>query len=271
MKRAISLIRKRKEYPWEQVNAGLCAAGYDITNTYDSTKVQPGDLLVTWNCYGSVRRFAEKHVSLGGIHACLENGYLDRVNHVAFGLNGYCGWHGHAWPAPDYGKLAVLPLDMKPWKKDGDYILVCGQRGGAYSELSMPLDWPDKVVSQLRELTDIPIIYRAHPGRRTVPKKAYPGLTIAPQDITLSEALLRARSVVVWTSNAATDAVVAGVPVVYCGPSLTVGPLAMKGIQNILSPVYPARKLWLARIAAAQCSKEELRNPITWEGLRDVA
>jgi hypothetical protein len=63
---------------------------------------------------------------------------------------------------------------------------------------------------------------------------------------------------VVWTSNAATEALLAGVPVFSDGPHLVTEGAAERGLEHLERPTYPDRRPIFERLAWAQWSVREL-------------
>lgn len=77
-------------------------------------------------------------------------------------------------------------------------------------------------------------------------------------DEPLSAHLLNAWAMVVHTSNAATEALIAGVPAFFDGPHLVTEGAAQQGIEGIERPALPDRLPALQRLAWAQWSMREI-------------
>jgi hypothetical protein len=87
--------------------------------------------------------------------------------------------------------------DIAPWRKTGDYLLLCGQadlgRSGRFASLG---EWYDYVEGTAAER----VVYRPHPSRvQTVPMATH---------------FHMARAAAVLNSTIAVDALLAGVPVI---------------------------------------------------------
>lgn len=187
------------------------------------------DAVVTWNCYGHRARTARRVRDRGGVHVALENGHLAGAYYVGRdGINGR-GW----WPLGDGSRLHGR--DWAPVaepRRDGDYVLVVGQRPAAYSDLAMPPTWPVDVLAALRDLGPWDLRYRPHParqGRLTSLEVRDAYLDTGP----LVASLLCARSVVVWGSAVGTEALRLGVPVVYQAPSFLAHELASPFLRDV--------------------------------------
>lgn len=214
----------------------------------------PEDVLVTWNTYGNNAALAT------GFRRSIicEEAYIRRVKgerHFAIGLNGHNGqgdnpigaaerWHG--WN-----------ISVAPWRDRGGHILVCGQRGFGYNQMAMPDDWPDRVYARLRAVTDRPIWYRPHPKRRRrMPTAPYDRIVDYAEPLAVH--LASCWAVVVYTSNAATDALLSGVPAFYDGPDLITAAAAQPEIAAIEAPRRGDRQAAFTRIAWSQWSVPEI-------------
>lgn len=257
-------IRNRDGYPYRETLSGIAANGDDVV--YGN--VAKADALVTWNLYGTNKMLADKHE---GLHVVMENGYFRNGKNYLIERGGFNG----RGSVPDYVEdggrrmREVFGVEIQPWKKSGNYILVCGQRGGTYNELAMPKDWPDEALMRLMLSTERPILYRPHPGRQCLPQYTYPNCTVADFEAPLAEYLKGAFAVVVWTSNSAVEALLEGVPVIYCGPSLSVAELCGTNLGDVDCPFYPDnREEVFARLAWHQHTADELKSGKAWARVR---
>ena len=65
----------------------------------------------------------------------------------------------------------ILGLNIKPWKKHGDYILVTCQRDGGWSMNGQSvIEWLHLLLQRLKAHTDRPIMVRFHPGDKKIAK-----------------------------------------------------------------------------------------------------
>ena len=113
--------------------------------------------------------------------------------------------------------------------------------------------WLADCQARLRAATDRPIRVRRKDDRRP-----------------LAADLDDCWALVTHASNAAVEAVLAGVPVFVTGPSAAaaMGSLDLDAIEQ---PVMPeGRRAWAERLAAAQWSLAEIRNGTAWSALRDA-
>lgn len=271
---AYILIRQRDDYPWLEVGRGLTQAGYEIRYGYPAAP-DPGGLVITWNHYGAKGRIADRHRGLGGRHIVIENGYLRETGSgealYSIAENGHNGTGRHllGWSG---NRMEKLGIEFEPTKIGGHHILVCGQRGGDYSPLSMPLDWPRKIVSEIRAQNDAPIWYRPHPDRireNINEELTLCGVRILSPREPLGDHLLDCMHVCVYTSSAAVEAYRRGYRVTVHGPAHIM----------ITSPGRLDRDTFFSRLSGELWTESEigsgepfsgiLRNMGAREGLRD--
>lgn len=213
MSHAFCMIRDYPVYRRDAFMAGLKAAGYDA-RTGGPMDVRPGDLFVCWNRYGDMHNIATRVEQQGGTVVVAENGYVapggvsphvtDPREWYALAIGGHNG--SGTWPVGGPERWDALGVDLKPWRTEGDHVLVCPNRPFGRPDLIMPIDWADKVVKRLRKVTNRPIRVRAHPGN---------GAHKTP----LADDLKGAHAVVIWSSSAGVQALIAGVPVICEAPA----------------------------------------------------
>jgi len=231
-------IKKQEPYPWREVAAGVKACGDLTVAVWDPKDYNSHSIAATWNKYGTAARVADQIKAAGGTHIAIENGYMRREQgYFAMGINGINGRDERQVLVRRVHRFRKLQIRVEPRRENGNHILVIGQRGGSYNDMAMPNDWPGQVIKQLNAITDRPIHYRAHPGRERLPHGHDCLYTQIDTRIPIGDALRGAHAVVVYTSNVATDALIQGVPVFFCGPAIAVQEAAEQGITNIETPV----------------------------------
>jgi hypothetical protein len=212
--RAFNLVRPEPHYRRDAFDAGLRAAGYDIVDERQIGTPQPSDVLVIWNRYGHWDVLAQRFEKVGAAVLITENGYLGRSENAyakpfttdaqepesqlyALALNHHNG--GGRWWIGEPGRWRGQGIEIRPWRIDGEHVLVLPQRGIGPAGVSMPRDWPERMLARLRTLTHRPVRLRDHPGN-------------APAQKPLAADLGGAWCVVTWGSGAAIKALCAGVP-----------------------------------------------------------
>ena len=166
----------------------------------------------------------------------------------------------------DSTRANQLGLKLKPWSLGGDRIIICGQHDKSNQWKDMPTmsTWLLDTIKQIRERTDMPIVWRPHPRcpvpgieheyknvRREQPIQVKDTYDDFDFDCTGSYAVVN------WSSNPATHAVMQGVPV-FVGPSSLAYDVGNKDFTTIGMPKRPDRTQWLNDIAHTEWTLEEI-------------
>ena len=214
--RAWCLIREQPCYRRDAFTAGLRARGYTV-HLGTPTEARPGDLLITWNRYGTAHELATRFEAQGGTVLVAENAYLDPARHAhphsgrqwyALALHAHNG-RGEWFPggAARWQSISTaLGLELRPMidqpqvETEREHLIApnrpFGQPGGI-----MPADWPERLAAELR---------CTHPGAR-VRIRPHPG-NAAPA-VPLQADLANAAALHIWNSSAGIAALLHGVPV----------------------------------------------------------
>ena len=166
----------------------------------------------------------------------------------------------------DSTRANQLGLKLKPWSLGGDRIIICGQHDKSNQWKDMPTmsTWLLDTIRQIRERTDMPIVWRPHP-RCPVPGIEHEYKNVKrEQPIQVKDTYddfdfdcTGAYAVVNWSSNPATHAVMQGVPV-FVGPSSLAYDVGNKDFTTIGMPKRPDRTQWLNDIAHTEWTLEEI-------------
>lgn len=154
-----------------------------------------------------------------------------------------------------------LGLRIKPWRKAGSHIIVCPPARLWSVACGIDADhWLRDTLAILKRQTDRPIRVRK--------KMSYREAT-APGGVPLSEDLKDAWALVTFSSNAAVEALLAGVPV-FCTAPCGAYRMGLPDLSRIEAPVMPdGREQWAWNLAAAQWRLEEMRSGQCWEELQN--
>lgn len=243
---AYNLTRSDICYRHSSFTAGLEACGYEVRTRMPEGA--PGRVLLTWNRYGEYHRLACEFEAKGGRVLVAENGYIGPGGISPHSMNPRCwyalgrGAHNDDTAIPEGGpeRWAALGVDLKPWRTDGDHILVCPNRSFGIPERMMPSDWANDVVRRLRKVTTREIRVRPHPGN-------------GPAKKPLAEDLAGAWACVIWSSSAGVHALVAGVPVICEAPFWIGGNAKYGGGAKYIEEMDPpCRCADLTRLTAMQ-------------------
>ena len=186
----------------------------------------------------------------------LETGYINRgdgeSNHYAAGYNGLNGRADFRNADSPGDRAEKLQIELQPWRKDGEHILLCGQVPWDASVEHIHFNtWLSTARERLRQTTDRPVRFRPHPQ-------------MAKPDMSLEEDLEDCWAVVTFNSNTGVDALLRGVPVFADDAGSMAYPIANKDISKIENPQTPERKQWLNNLSYTQWTPEEMRRGLAW-------
>ena len=216
--KAFSLIRQEPWYRRQAFESGLKRAGFEVLQR-SPDGARPGDVLLLWNRYGGTHEIAVRFEREGGLVLVAENGYIGAggtapkfdVHPAGPKPQHYYalaeGWHNGRgrWPGGGPERFAALGVELKPWRTEGEHILVCPNRSFGVGEQLMHPDWAQRCVERLRKQTKRPVRIRAHPGN-DAPRRP------------LSEDLKGCWAVVIWSSSCGVHALAEGIPVICEAP-----------------------------------------------------
>jgi hypothetical protein len=250
---ACLLIRDKPHYRHDAFLAGLRTAGWQVTQ---QPKPGPGNLLVIWNRYGVNDDLAAQYERAGGHVLVAENGYFAEHGKPPSAYAISRGQHHHGGVSQIRASNDAGKWDMKPWRTEGDHILVVGQRGIGSRLMASPPEWANgQIADRLGVQTRRPVRFRRHPGND------------APK-VPLEHDLRGAHAVVIWSSCSGIAALLAGIPVFYAAPrwicEMAAIPLAGADLER---PWLGDRVEALANAAANQWSVEEIARGLPFAAL----
>lgn len=191
----------------------------------------------------------------------IESAFVNRANYYQVGWGGYAGNGDFVSDGVPSDRWDSFGIEVFPWRKTGDYVLVCGQllRDTQVQDVDHA-KWCRDTVNQL-QANGYKVVFRPHPKEE---KKSY-GIPAKLFDSgTLDNALDNALATVVWNSTSAIDSIIRGVPVVVGHKSCMAWPMASTSIDSLR---YPSRRQFLAGIGYSQWTLEEMRRGDTWRHL----
>lgn len=238
------------------------------------------DVAVIWSVLWHGRMIGNKPIwdyfrKSGRNVIVLEVGGIKRGTTWKVGLNGinrdaYFGDLGNSSHRSD-----LLQLSLKSWKKDGEYILICGQHDKSLQWVGMPSmsNWVMNTIDEIQKYTDMPIVFRPHP-RCTLPdierqyKNVYRDrpqkLLNTYDDYNLS--FNKVHAVVSWSSNPGPLAILSGVPV-FSGPSSLAYEVSNIDFKDIEHPNKPNRRQWLNDYAYTEYTLDEISQGLPLKNL----
>lgn len=168
-----------------------------------------------------------------------------------------------------------LNIRLKPWRQQGDNILVCLQRNGGWSMRGLDVQtWLDQTIMQIRKYSkNRPIVVRLHPGDKKMPRmiRINHKNVIISRRSTLQEDLQNAWATIVYNSSPAVASAIEGVPVFLTDPHpeySQASSIANIDLSKLESPEMPEREDWVQRLAMCHWNFDELRSGEAWNFFR---
>ena len=249
---------------------GLNNYGFTIVDDHDIA-----DVNVIWSVLWHGRMAKNKKVwNYNKPTIVLEVGGIKRGTTWKVGLNGI-NRDGNLGPSGNNNNRArSLGLELTPWRKIGDYILICGQHDKSLQWENMPpmSKWIMHTIETVQLYSDKPILFRPHPRcplpdiesqYKNVYRQRPQKLLDTYDDFDMS--FDNTWATISWSSNPGIHSVIAGVPV-FTGPSSLAWPVSNTGTETIDNPLMPNRQQWLNDYAHTEYTIDEITQgiPLTY-------
>ena len=153
-----------------------------------------------------------------------------------------------------------LGLTMRPWKTQGEYILLLMQRDGGWSMKGLnPISWVEQKCAEIRQITNMPIRVRPHPGKKIdLSPLRHLGVELSDsRQCSLTEDLEQARAACVFNSSSGVASILHGVPLIVDDASSVCWQVSNHDITGVIHSQLPERSQWIWDLAAAHWSDEE--------------
>tara|TARA_X000000950_G_scaffold30789_1_gene33263 strand:- start:5815 stop:6657 length:843 start_codon:yes stop_codon:yes gene_type:complete len=198
----------------------------------------------------------------------LEVGGIQRGTTWKVGLNGI-NRDGDYFPTGNNNDRArLLGLELKPWRTDGEYILIAGQHDKSLQWQNMPSmsNWFLDTYDTIRQHTDRPIIFRPHPRCRLehIERGLRNVIRHEPQHINgtyddFDMVFDNVHCTISYSSNPGIHSIINGVPA-FVGPSSLAYPVAndINHLEDIEELHTGARQQWLNDYAWTEFTVEEI-------------
>lgn len=195
-----------------------------------------------------------------------ERAYLgDRFYWTSIGWNGLNGRADFCLPDKVSADRFRDNFELKPWKKNGEKIIVMGQLRGDMSLQGLDLtEFYERWARELELRYNKPVFFKEHPTK--------PHMNFNPRipryKGNLEEALSEAFLVVTYNSNSGVDAVVNGIPAL----SFDKGSMAYSVTGHTINDrITPVREEWAYKLAHCQWTPKEIENGDYWERMKCLA
>jgi len=170
--------------------------------------------------------------------------------------------HDQIIPRPA-DRLQRLELYMRPYHQHSRDILIVAPDHKPCAFYGFELDdWLTNVKNELQMYTDRPVKIRERPASRMDRK------TQRAEDW-----LSDVHAVVTFNSTAATEAILAGVPVFTTAPCNAANPMSNHDLSKIEEPWFPTddqRHAWLCHLAYGQFHIDEFKNGMAYRILKQT-
>lgn len=190
----------------------------------------------------------------------MERAYLgDRFQWYSLAWNGLNNRGKFPWVRNDGGARFRQHFGhlVKPWKKDGRYILLAGQVPGDMSLQGRNLNgWYANMALALEATHRRQVQFREHPEAAKRGVRREPNYTVKSPDVSLEQALAGAYLCVTFNSNTGVEAVLAGVPTMAADIGSMAWDVATHSPYE--QPIKPEREKWLADLAWKQFKLDEI-------------
>jgi hypothetical protein len=183
-------------------------------------------------------------------------------------------------------------IEIKEWKRTGDYILFLMQRPGDTSNRDLLKEYGSyqnflqETLDLIRVYTNRPIKLRMHPLRVDIQKEILKHIDL--KRVTISDNLFerpdnrldggqglyddfkKAWAVVGWNSNSLTESVCEGIPTFSLHPSSMAWECSNKNLKKLDNPEFFDRAQWLNNLAYGQWTEEEIASGMPWFHLKTI-
>jgi hypothetical protein len=171
-----------------------------------------------------------------------------------------------------------LGLVLKPWRLNGEYILICGQHDKSLQWQGMPTmsRWITDTIDTLQIHYDYPIVVRPHP-RCNLPDLERQYKNVYRQDPQRIEGTYddfninfsNVRYTVSWSSNPGIHSIIGGVPA-FVSPYSLAFDVACPHLLMVNNPNMPDRQQWINDLAWTEYTVEEISNGLPISRLRQT-
>jgi hypothetical protein len=164
-----------------------------------------------------------------------------------------------------------LNISLKPWRTQGDHILICLQRHGGWSMGGLSVQtWLDQTITQIRQYSGKrQIVVRTHPGDKKIKSilKIYGNGVRLSVNERLVDDLRNAWATVVYNSSPSIASIIEGIPAFVTDPNPQRSQsykVANTDLSRLENPEMLDRQQWIERISMCHWNFEELRSGNAW-------
>jgi hypothetical protein len=247
-------------------------AGAKVVPIRDFAPHYGAAVIFGWYRYDSKKAMEKRPVidSMTGRLIVIESGFVRRGEYYQIGWNGFAG---HAdfrtGPGTPLDRWYKLGIDAKEWKQDKDGLIVlCGQlpRDTQVQDVDH-IEWCLDTLVKLQARYGDRVRFRPHPRvkERDNPYNVYRIDPAIYDERPLQRVFNDASLIVTWNSTTATEAAIAGIPIVAMDFGSMAFPVAAHSIDAAF--MRPDRTQWLAGLGYSMWTVDEMRKGLPWEHL----
>ena len=259
---------------WQCVRTGLESLGHQVTENDTNC-----DVPVIWSLLWHGRMIKNKTIwdqfrNQNKDVLVIEVGGIKRNTTWKVGVNGINRLANFGPKGNDDSRVNQLGIQLRPWRMQGDHILICLQHDKSEQWKNMPTleNYVLETVQKIRQYTNRKIIVRSHP-RCLLPAQLRLNNVFYenPKQIenTYDDFDLNfnnAWAVVSWSSNPGIHAVMNGIPA-FVGEQSLAYDVANHDFSTIELPIMPDRTQWLNDYANTEWTTEEIAQGIPFSRL----
>lgn len=189
---------------------------------------------------------------------------------------------------PDPGRWLQIRqqigLDLRPWRTQGNHILMCLQRDGGWSMAGFSVvDWALITAKQIRQQSNRPIRIRAHPGDKKAgrycrdilslfARHGIQNASISDPETSLMRDFKHCWAMVCHNSSPGVAAAIEGIPVFVTDPLRSQAmAVANTDLAMMENPQMPDRQHWINRVSQFHWSHHDLSSGRAWQHMRKWA
>lgn len=169
-------------------------------------------------------------------------------------------------------RATAMGLKLEPWKTEAGPIVIAGQLPNDFSLDGLDInEWVLDVASHVQRMSRYPVIIRPHPLDLS-PDWIFAGssLGVEVSRETVQHDLARAGTWIAYTSGSAVDAVMAGVPTICMSEANFAREVSSHSLKYLDKPWTGDRAQWLANLAYAQWTRDEIGDGLCWRSIRTL-
>ena len=200
----------------------------------------------------------------------VNRGWNNESAYYRFSVNGFHPLHYFQRTPRPPDRWEKLGVTLAPRQQNGQAIVFAGipQKSADWHGFDS-VRFAEDTIQKIQSLTDRPVIYR--PRKTNNPPPPIPGTTYSHNRCGIQQELKNAFALVTYASNAAVDAILAGVPAFVLGPGIA-KPVSNTDLRVIQTPLFPSEKeraQWCWDLAYCQWTLQEMENGLLWGELKN--